>query len=364
MLLKGAKILDGNYKFSHKDLSIVGDNIQEVYLPGEGDGLSDDVVDLTGYTILPGLIDIHTHGSHGIDVMSGDLNELSRHMARNGVTCFMPTTLTQDVELLKKVVTGSTETDGAKIIGYHLEGPYLSKLRSGAQNPAFIRSAVEDDFEDCRDVRMITIAPESVGAYDFIKKYADDVVISLGHTDCSYDMAVRAFNCGAKCLTHMFNAMPPLFHRAPGPIGAALSEDAYVQVIADGRHVHPAMVLLAYRTFGSSRMILISDSIVATGMSDGEYEFGGLTINVGDGVARTKDGNLAGSTSTLWECVRSASYMGIPFEEAHKMASLTPARLMGLSRKGVIANDKDADLFVVDSEFNIVRTMVGGKFVS
>lgn len=363
MLLKGAKILDGNFKFSYKDLSIVGGNIQDVYLPGEGDDCGDDIVDLTGYTILPGLIDVHTHGGFGIDVMNGDLNELSCHMAKNGVTCFLPTTLTQDVALLRKVVSSSMKTDGAKILGFHLEGPYLSKLRCGAQNPEFIRSAVEDDFEDCTQVRMITVAPESVGAYDFIKKYADKVVISLGHTDCSYDMAVRAFNSGAKCLTHMFNAMPPLFHRSPGPIGAALTQDAYVQLIADGKHVHPATVLMAYRSFGSSRMVLISDSISATGTADGDYEFGGLTITVNDGVARTKDGNLAGSTSTLWDCVRSASYMGIPFEEAHKMASLTPARLMGLSRKGVIANDKDADLFVVDSEFNIVRTMVDGQFV-
>ena len=187
-------------------------------------------------------------------------------------------------------------------------------------------------------------------------------MVCLGHTDADYETAMRAARAGARCLTHTFNAMPPLHHRQPSLLGAAFDSDMYAQVICDGKHIHPSAIRILYKLFGADRMVLISDSMRATGLADGDYEFGGLTITVKDKTARTQDGALAGSTSTLFECVRCAIEFGIPEKDAFKMASEIPARLMGLNR-GVIVTGRDCDLIILNDNNEVDTVIIGGRII-
>lgn len=325
-------------------------------------GKSDDNagIDLGGRKVFAGLVDIHTHGCVGYDTMDGDgLLQMSEFLLKNGVTAWLPTTMTMDIKTIKGVTNATlADTSGARILGYHMEGPYISPKYKGAQNERFIKSPDLDEFKSLSNVKKITIAPELHKSMEFIKNC--DCVVSLGHTDADYDCAMEAFKNGAKCLTHTFNAMPPLHHRNAGPIGAAIDSDAYVEVICDGLHIHRSVIKMLYRTFGADRMILISDSMRATGLSDGEYEFGGQMITVKDSVARTADGAIAGSTSTLLDCVKKAIEFGIPERDAFKMASETPATLIGVN-KGKIEVGYDADLIVTDDNYNVVLAIIGGK---
>ena len=313
--------------------------------------IKENGIDLQGKTVIPGLIDIHTHGAMGIDTMDGkDIEKISEYLFKNGITSWLPTTMTVSMEDIKRVTDTIPDTKGAKILGYHLEGPYISKNRKGAQNEKYIKNPDIAEFEALKNIKMVTLAPELPGSMEFIKNCK--AVVSIGHTDCDYETALEAIKNGAKCLTHTFNAMPPLNHRNPGPIGAAIDENIYVQVICDGLHIHKSIIKMLYRTFGADRMILISDSMRATGLSDGEYEFGGQMIDVKNGIARTKDGALAGSTSNLMTCVKKAISFGIPKDDAIKMASETPAKLLGI-KKGKIEVGYDADFIVVDDEMNV-----------
>lgn len=319
-------------------------------------------IDLKGARVFPGLVDIHTHGCIGYDTMDGSkLCEMSEYLAENGVTSWLPTTMTMDIETIKKVTNIKLpEKKGAEVIGFHMEGPYISEKYKGAQNKEYIKCPDISEFEAFDNIKIVTIAPELEGSMEFIKNCK--AVVSLGHTDTDYDTAVEAIRYGAKCLTHTFNAMPGLHHRNPGPIGAAIDENIYVQVICDGLHIHKSVVKMLYRTFGAERMVLISDSMRATGVSDGEYEFGGQKITVEKSVARTPDGAIAGSTSTLLQCVRCAIEFGISEHDAFKMASETPARLLGL-KKGRLVAGYDADFIAVDENYDVVTTVVGGNVV-
>lgn len=319
-----------------------------------------DGFDLKNRKVFAGLTDIHSHGCLGYDTMDGNhLDEMSKFMSANGVTSWLPTTMTMDMNTIKSVVNGKiSNSRGAEVLGYHLEGPYISAKYKGAQNEKYIIPPDIDEFEKLDNIKMVTVAPETENAFDFIKKCR--AVVSIGHTDCDYDCAKKAMELGARCLTHTFNAMPPIHHRNPGPIGAAFDENIYVQVICDGIHIHPSVIRLIYKLFGAKRMILISDSMRATGLSDGEYEFGGQTITVKDSVARTQSGAIAGSTSTLLCCVKKAIEFGIPENDAFRMASQTPCELLDV-KKGKIEVGYDADFVVLDDNYNIVHTVIGGK---
>ena len=321
--------------------------------------------DLGGLTVYPGLIDVHAHGCLGCDVMDeAALDGMARFLLSNGTTTWYPTTMTMPISDIVRAASKNTKVaGGSNMPGFHLEGPFINEKYKGAQNADHIIKPTAELLDGCEAAAMISIAPEIEGSFEFIKEATSrGIIVSLGHSDADYDTAAAAFDAGVSCLTHTFNAMNGIHHRSPGPIlAAAEREHVYAQVISDGLHIHPAAVKALIKLFGDERIVLISDSVAATGYTDGDYIFGGLHITVKDGVARTDGGNLAGSTTTLFGCVKKLISFGIEPQRAVKMATETPAKLMKLEGKGKIEVGYDADIIVVDNDFNLVRVIARGE---
>lgn len=337
------------------DIKVEGGKIAEI-CPAAAP--TDDYVDMGGRKAYPGLIDIHIHGAVGDDTMDGKLNAIADYLAENGITSWLPTTMTAPMDELRALTSALPQTNGAEVLGYHMEGPFISPKYAGAQNPQHISSMYAGALDGFENVKMITVAPELDGAMDFIRQ--SEAVVCLGHTACDYDGAIAAIDSGAMCLTHTFNAMKPLLHRQPGPIGAAAERHIYAQLICDGIHVHKAAVLALYQLFGWDRLVLISDSMRATGLADGVYDLGGQDMTVTGGIARTADGKLAGSTTNLLGCVKKAISFGIPEKEAFRMASQTPAELLGLN-KGRLEAGYDADILILNDDLTPYKVVIGGK---
>ena len=320
-------------------------------------------IDAAGKRVIAGLIDVHTHGCIGMDTMDANFEPMCRFYAEHGTTSFLPTTMTMGYDALERVTNAKTDFAGANILGFHFEGPYISAKHKGAQNEKYIKNPSVNDFKRFKNIKMITVAPELNGAIEFIKAVSPECVVSLGHTDCDYNTALKAIENGAICLTHTYNAMPPLHHRNPGPIGAAFEKNIYAQIICDGFHISKSVVLATYKMFGSDRMVLISDSIRSAGLKDGEYESGGLKVYLKDGTARLADGTIAGSSATLLACVKTAVNFGIAFDDAVKMASETPANMLGI-KKGRIEKGYDADLVILNDDFSVFKTIISGTVFS
>lgn len=316
--------------------------------------------DAAGKHVIPGLIDVHTHGCIGMDTMDASFEPMCRFYAEHGITSWLPTTMTMGYDSLERVTRARTDFDGAEILGFHFEGPYISEKYKGAQNKKYIKNPSAAEFGRFKNVKMVTVAPELEGSFEFIKAVSKECVVSLGHTDCDYDTALKAIENGAGCLTHTYNAMPPLSHRSPGPIGAAFEKNIYAQLICDGFHVAKPVVLATYKMFGAERLVLISDSIRCAGLPDGEYESGGLKVVLRQGEARLEDGTIAGSCDTLWDCVKKAAEFGIPFNDAVRMASETPAEMLGI-KKGKIVPGYDADLLILGHNNEIETVIIGGE---
>lgn len=318
-------------------------------------------VDFSGCKIYPGLIDIHNHGCIGFDTMEGHLEEMADWQLSRGTTTWYPTTMTMsEDDIISATENSISFGHGANIPGFHMEGPFINKKYKGAQNEAFILPPSMDLFNRCKNIKRVTIAPEIEGSLEFIKECP--VQVSIGHTDANYDEAKAAFDAGVTSITHTYNVMPGIHHRAPGPIGAGSdSEGVMAELICDGKHIHASAVRILLKIFGTERVILVSDSMRAAGLGDGKYMFGGQTIIVKDKTALTEGGNLAGSTATLFDCVKVAISFGIPEVDAVRMASENPARLMKLN-KGKIEVGYDADFIIVDDDFNLVRSIARGEF--
>lgn len=315
--------------------------------------------DMHGLCAYAGLIDIHSHGALGMSVNDGGcLEKLSDYQCTQGVTVWFPTTTTAPIDELASVTHENTDfSHGARIMGFHLEGPYINIKYKGAQDPANIKNPSLSEFSRFEHVKMMTLAPELPGSLEFIDRCGCRTII--GHSAADYDTALQAIRHGANCLTHTFNAMTPLHHRYPGIIGAAVEGDAYVQVICDGLHVHPAVVKLLYRTFGK-KMIVISDSIKPAYLPDGQYFCDGHDTIVKDGVCTLPDGTVAGSSHSAFYGVQKLIEWGIPVQEAFYLASGAPAEYAGLTTKGKLLVGCDADIILVDDTMTLQQTIIEG----
>ncbi len=346
-----------NALFGEKKVNI---EIKDGKIAAFSDTPLENALDACGKRVIPGLIDVHTHGCVGLDTMDADFEKMCAFYASHGTTSVLLTTMTMDYESLERVTAAATNFGGAQILGFHFEGPYISPKQKGAQNEAYIKAPNIEEYKRFKNVKMVTVAPEMAGSMEFIKEISKNQVVSLGHTACDYETALLAIENGAKCLTHTYNAMPPFHHRNAGPIGAAFEKNIYAQLIVDGFHISKPVVLATYKMFGAERVVLISDSIRPAGMPDGEYESGGLKVILKDGAARLTDGTIAGSTATLWDCVKTAVNFGIDFDDAVRMASTTPAEMLGIN-KGKVEIGYDADLLVIDDDMNIQNVIIAGE---
>ncbi|MDF1617382.1 N-acetylglucosamine-6-phosphate deacetylase [Petrocella sp. FN5] len=333
-----------------------------------------DWIDAGGHYVIPGLIDVHIHGYKGHDVMDGDeagLKAIAKGITENGVTSFLPTTMTMEttyiemaIENIKKVMLQPVE--GAEILGVHMEGPYISKIYKGAQSEKAICLPDQDFVEKYKDViKVITMAPELEGSKAFIEALSSDINISLGHTGATYEQAREAIKSGAKSVTHLFNAMTGLHHREPGVVGAALATDCYAELIADEIHVHPSLFQVIAKIKGLEKLLLVTDCMCGGGLSEGEYELGGQKVSVKEGTCTLEDGTLAGSVLKLNEAL--GNFDKNVTEELEKLlplATLNQATYLGISdKKGSIDVGKDADLVIMDRAFTIQSTFVKGRKV-
>lgn len=333
-------------------------------------------VDASGCYVIPGLVDIHFHGSAGADISDGDLDGLHKmgaYEASRGVTAMCPATMTLSEKQLSAAALAARAyvpaDDEADLVGINMEGPFISPSKVGAQNPEFVRNPSADEFRRLQELsgglfKLVDIAPEEPGADVFIEELSGEVRISLAHSCADYDTAERAFGLGVRHLTHLYNAMNGMHHRKPGPIPAAAErDDVTAEIIADGVHIHPSMVRLAFNMFGDDRMILISDTLRAAGLEDGVYDLGGQDVMVRGPVATIENGALAGSVSDLMRCLRVAVLdMGIPFASAVKAATVNPARAIGLAGShGTLALGACANAVLLDREtLEIVRVILRG----
>lgn len=373
MIFKNGTVLTEDFIFKKADIRTCGQHFAEI---AEIIDSNDETIDCTDKIIVPGLVDIHTHGCLGYDssmrISHETIDTMSRFYASHGVTTYLPTiesNLKEDTLFAIKNLTTAKEigVSGANIGGIHMEGPYFNLKNKGAQNEACIRLPDIDEFkmlytESNGNIKLISLAPELSGAMDFIKEASKLSSVSIGHTDADYDEAKAAIICGASVMTHTFNAMRPLHHRNPNAIGAALESDIFCEFICDGFHVSPVLISLMYKLLSDERMLLISDSIRAAGMPDGQYELAGLPVFVRDGKAHLENGAIAGSTVTLYDCVINAIKFGIPAESAFKMGSLTPSRATKIdSICGSIAGGKRADMLILNKDYSIDSVFVRGK---
>ncbi|REE86119.1 N-acetylglucosamine 6-phosphate deacetylase [Paenibacillus taihuensis] len=337
--------------------------------------MAERVMEGEGQILIPGMIDVHIHGADSFDMMDGttrSVEAVSIACARTGCTSFLATSVSSSLEELLQMIASTAQVagkePGAQIAGIHMEGPYLHVKRKGMQNERYLRHPDLDEMTRILQhshslIRMVTLAPELPGGMEMVRFLKDrGIIVSLAHSDATYEQAQQAFRCGASHVTHCFNGMRPIHHRDPGLIVAALEEQhVSVQAIVDHVHLHPAIVRLLYREKGPDKMVLITDALQAMGMGDGTYLFGGHEVNVSNGTATLADGTLASSTVTMNEALAHTVRTGIPLEDAIIMATRTPADVLGWTRKGRIECGADADLVLMNENFEVLWTMIQGK---
>jgi N-acetylglucosamine-6-phosphate deacetylase len=377
--IKGGKIILENDVLMNKVLIFddkIVDILDEEDFEKKGMGKFMNTIDAHGKYVSPGFIDIHIHGSGGKDTMDGessDLKIISTTIAKNGVTGFLPTTMTMEKEKIYKALDSvklamSGNIDGAKILGAHMEGPFISQKFKGAHKKEHI---IKPDFEFIKNytdiIKIITMAPEEDFQFKFIKsvKNNSDIVLSMGHTASDYETAMEAVEAGISNASHIFNAMPAFHHRAPGVVGAVLKSSISFELIADTLHIHPAVFQILLNAKGKDKMILITDSMRAGSMKDGKWELGGQEVVVENNSARLNDGSLAGSILTLNKAVLNVmEYTDLKIYEAVALASLNPAKLINADNsKGSIKIGKDADLIIFDEELKVYLSISGGKII-
>lgn len=383
-ILNNARIFTPNEVIEHGCV-VISDDGRIVYVGSmeEGPRASGPLYDIRGRIVAPGFVDIHVHGGHGItfgnlDRLAQELRAYSLWAVSHGVTGFLCTLSSHDQESLLRMVAEYAKLldaggmPGAVPLGLHLEGPYLSKEKAGAFDPMWLRDPSLEEATALLEagggwILQMTLAPELPHAVEVIALLRQaGVVAALGHTNVDYDTASAALQSDFTHVTHTYNAMRGLYHREPGALGAILASDAVTaEMIADTIHVHPGAMKVLVRCLGSDRVVLITDAMAGAGLADGQYDLVGHNVIVEDGRATTPDGTIAGSTATLDDCVRNMHQkVGVPLVEAVKMASLNPARAMGLAASvGSIAVGHEANLVVMDENVNVHATLVKGHVV-
>ena len=369
MRVTGGQVFDLEKGFIERDVCTDGPLLASASSDGR-------MLDASGCYVIPGLVDVHFHGCVGEDFSDASpegLQRMADFELSQGVTYICPAGMTLPEDQLTAICRNAAahrakNAGGAQLVGLHLEGPFLSTAKKGAQNGDFLHDPdsamlrrLQKAAEGC--VKLVTVAPEQPGGMDFIRAaVADGIAVSVGHTTADYDTAAAAFAAGADHATHLYNGMPPLHHRSPGVIGAAFDDPkVQVELICDGIHIHSSVVRATFRLFGAERVILISDSLRATGMPDGQYPFGGQEIEV-HGNRATILGHpetLAGSVTSLMGCLRQAVAFGVPLADAVRAASYNPARSIGIDRQaGSLDTGKEASLILLDREDLSIRAIV------
>lgn len=365
------------FRFEAGTVTYDGDRITSVELCEEAELTEKQ----RGQYILPGLIDIHFHGCAGYDFCDGTedaMRAIASYELSHGITSICPAAMTLQEERLTDICAacaGAVETEILTkgiplrdvLRGIYLEGPFISSEKKGAQNPAYIR---KPDLEMLMRlqraakglIRIAAIAPETEGAPDCIRSGRENFRFSIAHTCADFETAKRAIEAGAHHVTHLFNAMPPFAHREPGVVGAAAeSEHVTVELICDGHHIHPGMVRSTFRLFGADRIVLISDSMMAAGMEDGEYVLGDQPVRMRDGLVTLADGTLAGSAVNLFDCMKAAIRMGVPIEESVRAATYNPAAAIGIDGEcGSLRAGSRADILVTDRELRLMEVIKSG----
>ena len=378
MIIRNALVYGEDKTFSRLDIRIEEDVFTEI-CPSLAPSENESVLDADGLYAIPGLIDIHFHGCMGHDFCDGTveaIDAITRYEASCGVTSVCPATMTVSPESLVQVMDAArtynespARPGQASLVGINMEGPFISEAKKGAQAAEHIRLCDEALFCSLQErsgglIKLVDIAPENEGAMEFIDALHDKVTISLAHTTADYQTAKEAYDRGARHATHLYNAMPPFTHRAPGVVGAAFdSPHCRAELICDGVHIHSSVVRATFKLFGDDRMILISDSMRAAGMEDGQYTLGGQDVAVkGKYATLVSDGALAGSVTNLMDCMRTAvKEMQIPLESAIACATMNPAKAIGIyDRYGSISTGKIANLVLLDQDLNLRQVIIHG----
>ena len=374
MRLIGGKVFDPELGFVEKELCFVDGQVSDC----GGSCCCDETYDASGSWVIPGLTDVHFHGCKGHDFSDGDaegLAVMAEYELSRGVTQICPAGMTLLEDDLLKVCRNAAEhrksgKGGAELVGVHLEGPFLSYAKRGAQNGAWLHAPDVDMFHRLVDaaeglVKIVSLAPEEPGAMDFVRAVKDEVTVSLAHTTANYDIASEALALGARHVTHLFNAMPAFAHRDPGVVGAALDDEkTRVELICDGIHIHPGMVRAVFKMFGKDRVVLISDTMRAAGMPDGDYTLGGQAVKVTGKLAALEDGTIAGSATDLMGCLKTAVSFGIPLADAVTAAAVNSAKAIGVyDRFGSFDCGKVANAVVLDADLNVKDVFFRGQRV-
>ena len=375
MFYKNARIFASDFQF-HTGAFEVRDGVFGEVLPA---AVPANAVDLEGATVIPGLVEVHSHGNSGADFSDGDyegLKKMAAFYAQCGVTSFAPASMTLPYDVLAKAFdTAKRLRDEApeglsRLMGIQMEGPYFSYKKRGAQNPDYLKEPDFEGFKALYDgcgglVRIVDVAPELPGAAAFVAKASKLCTVSIAHTDSDYDHAKSAIDAGVTHLTHLYNAMPPIHHRNPGVIPAAVENpEVQAEIICDGYHIHPASVRLAFTMF-RNRMVLVSDSGRCAGQPEGtQFQLGGQDAWLRGGVAKLADGTIACSATNLWTCLQNVLSWSIPEEEAVRAATYNPAKAIGAADKiGSIETGKLADFVITNADYTRKRVFIGGKEV-